>query len=465
MTRTTIAGPGTRASRRNPTLIAALGGSTTYDIGNADDATWPSDLSKLLGKDHAVENLGVPGYSSLENLIQSLFAFRDRRPACAIYYVGWNDLHTAHAKDLRNDYSDYQLPSQIGNLAVGRRPGFLENNMLLLRMILSVFATPERQAQGRMSGESDPRLSRIFSENMRLIADIDRHFGVKAIFVPQILNYSRFKDAGSSSSIPLVPDKDVKTVMQALNQDLAAVAEETGTLSLDKPLSVAWQNSDFVDQGHFSAAGAKRNRRDHRRRRRGQLPALAGRAITTGVELETIHGRYGCRRRRRNPPPPPPLPPPPLPPPPLLPPPAPLLGAPWLSPLLGESEVPPTSGAAFGSILADVIVGGGETSVVTLPSETEWDLQSGLTWTAWPGFSWTGWLPPQGATSTAPSSTPTEVVPSEVIARMNFVPRIVSEVVGVVSFTASLFLMSPVMKRKTPVPNLIAASPVPEAGS
>jgi lysophospholipase L1-like esterase len=242
----------------NPTLIAALGGSTTYDIGNADDATWPSDLSKLLGKDYAVENLGVPGYSSLENLIQSLFAFRDRRPACAIYYVGWNDLHTAHVKDLRSDYSDYQLPSQIGNLAVGRRSGFLENNMLLLRMILSVFATPERQAQGRMSGESDPRLSQIFSENMRLIADIDRHFGVKAIFVPQVLDYARFKEAGSSGWIPLVPDKDVKTVMQALNQDLAAVAKETGTLFLDKPLSVAWQNSDFVDQGHFSAAGAKK---------------------------------------------------------------------------------------------------------------------------------------------------------------------------------------------------------------
>ena len=55
-----------------------------------------------------------------------------------------------------------------------------------------------------------------------------------------------------------MPDKDVKTVMQALNQDLAAVAKETGTLFLDKPLSVAWQNSDFVDQGHFSAAGAKK---------------------------------------------------------------------------------------------------------------------------------------------------------------------------------------------------------------
>ncbi|HEX7200642.1 MAG TPA: hypothetical protein VF213_14250, partial [Dongiaceae bacterium] len=135
-----------RGKAPDASLIFAFGGSTTYDIGNADDATWPSDLSKLLGKDFIVENLGVPGYTSLENLIQSLFVFRERPPACAIYYMGWNDLRSAHVKGLRDDYSDFQLPAQIGNLAVGRQPGFLENNMLLLRLILSVFAEQETRA-------------------------------------------------------------------------------------------------------------------------------------------------------------------------------------------------------------------------------------------------------------------------------------------------------------------------------
>jgi lysophospholipase L1-like esterase len=242
-------------------LIFAFGGSTTYDIGNADDATWPSDLSKLLGKDYVVENLGVPGYTSLENLIQSLFVFRERRPACAIYYVGWNDLRSAHVKGLRDDYSDFQLPAQIGNLAVGRRPGFLENNMLLLRLILSVFAEKEPRAvaePGQPLDQKDQRLSRIFSENMQLIADVDRHFGVKPIFVPQILNYRRFTAGRSSGWIPLVPDEDVKALMQGMNEDLAAVAKETGVLYLDRPLSLAWQDSDFVDNGHFSAAGAEK---------------------------------------------------------------------------------------------------------------------------------------------------------------------------------------------------------------
>ena len=250
-----------RGKAPDASLIFAFGGSTTYDIGNADDATWPSDLSKLLGKDFIVENLGVPGYTSLENLIQSLFVFRERPPSCAIYYMGWNDLRSAHVKGLQDDYSDFQLPAQLGNLAVGRRPGFLENNMLLLRLILSVFADKPPVAvpePGAVLGEKDQRLSRIFSDNMRLIADIDRHFAVKPIFVPQILNYGRFTADYSSGWIPLVPDKYVKSLVQGMNEDLAAVAKETGALYLDRPLSLAWQDSDFVDDGHFSAAGAEK---------------------------------------------------------------------------------------------------------------------------------------------------------------------------------------------------------------
>ena len=103
--------------------------------------------------------------------------------------------------------------------------------------------------------------------------------------------------------------------------------------------------------------------------------------------------------------------------------------------------------------------------MVTLSTEIELDLQSGPDPDGLAGGFGDRLVAAAGATSTAPSSTPTDVVPSGATARMNFVPRIVSEVVGVVSLTASLFLMSPVMKRKTPVPNLIAASPVPVAGS
>ena len=243
----------------NPTYVFAVGGSTTYDVGVGDGETWTSNLSKLLGQEFAVENLGVPGYTSLENMIQSLFAFRQTRPACAIYYVGWNDLRLSHIKGPRDDYSDFALPSQIGTLAVGRRPGFLEANMLILRMAFTMF--DERVSYdftNRRSGpsaEKDEQLSRIFRANMKLIAVIARSFEVKAIFVPQVLNYPEIGSMQSTWT-PLVDAKDVEHLMQAMNGDLADVARETNTLYLDKPLAIGWQRGDFVDSGHFSAEGA-----------------------------------------------------------------------------------------------------------------------------------------------------------------------------------------------------------------
>ena len=219
--------------------IFTFGGSTTYDVGNTDPATWSSNLSKLLGKDFAVTNHGVPGYSSLEHMIQSLFAFRDARPTCAIYYVGWNDLRNAHIKNLRNDYSDFHLPSQVTSLAVGHRPGFLENNMLLVRSARLLFFHRPIDGlayDGEPPSAKDERLSRIFMENMKLIAEINHYFDVKPIFVPQVLNYERLLSDRSSAWVPAVPDKDVKGLMRAMNADLAEVARQAGTLFLDTPL-------------------------------------------------------------------------------------------------------------------------------------------------------------------------------------------------------------------------------------
>ena len=69
-----------------------------------------------LGADRcAVINHGVPGYSSVEHVVQTAFydhAF-GRRPDCALYYVGWNDLRSAGLPHLDSGYADYHLRSQI----------------------------------------------------------------------------------------------------------------------------------------------------------------------------------------------------------------------------------------------------------------------------------------------------------------------------------------------------------------
>ena len=55
------------------TVIAAVGGSTTYDLGVDQGQTWPEMLERDLGSDYAVLNHGVPAYSSVEHVIQTLF--------------------------------------------------------------------------------------------------------------------------------------------------------------------------------------------------------------------------------------------------------------------------------------------------------------------------------------------------------------------------------------------------------
>ncbi len=245
----------------NPKYIFAFGGSTTYDIANDDFATWQSELSRLLGRDFAVENLGVPGYTSVENMIQSLFAFRNARPVCAVYFEGWNDLRNAHIRNLQVDYSDFHLPAQVGNLSIGPRPGFLTNNSLFFRFLASLIGGTSRRSidvEGDVSAQIDPRLSAIFIENMKLIADIGRHFGVKVIFIPQMANYQKLQSDRIRGWLPFIRDKDLKFLLQAMDRDLAQAASQAGAVYLGAPLSEDWGDGDFVDEVHFSAAGARK---------------------------------------------------------------------------------------------------------------------------------------------------------------------------------------------------------------
>ena len=76
---------GLRGPERDPerlkqqTVIAAIGGSTTYDLGVAEGQTWPERLEHLLGTRYAVLNHGVPTYATVENLIQTLFYMESLR--------------------------------------------------------------------------------------------------------------------------------------------------------------------------------------------------------------------------------------------------------------------------------------------------------------------------------------------------------------------------------------------------
>jgi len=121
--------PGELATRN---VVATFGGSTTYDIGAGEGDTWSDRLAAALeqgdGKGRFfIVNHGVPGYTTVEHLIQTAFYQTKfgKTPRCAIYYVGWNDLRNAHIPHLDPAYADFHLPSQVDSLKVRRVGGSL----------------------------------------------------------------------------------------------------------------------------------------------------------------------------------------------------------------------------------------------------------------------------------------------------------------------------------------------------
>jgi hypothetical protein len=122
--------------------------------------------------------------------------------------------------------------------------------------ILSNVGNTKLQPTGTISHPYDRRLSKIFKDNIRIIALLSKHFGVKPLFVPQILNYRKLTADKPYGWMPFVNDSDVKELMSSMNADLADTAREMQVPYLGDVLNVDGEDADFVDNGHFSPAGA-----------------------------------------------------------------------------------------------------------------------------------------------------------------------------------------------------------------
>lgn len=260
--------PGDLARR---SMVATYGGSTTYDIAAGEGDTWSDRLARALdrGKDAGhflIVNNGVPGYSTVEHLIQTAFYQQKfgKKPRCAVYYVGWNDLRNAHIPKLDPGYADFHLPSQVDSLKTRRIGGSHVTLSPLLTVALRIlgasvdtvryFADP----YGRPPVEGDdPAVEAWFERNVRSISAINRERGVVTIWVGQLLNRAQLQGDGRYGWLPLVRDRDLWPMQQRLNAVLARTAQALSDIYIDVPID-AFTDSDFVDNGHFSAAGAQR---------------------------------------------------------------------------------------------------------------------------------------------------------------------------------------------------------------
>ncbi len=251
---------------KSKSVIALIGGSTTLDILSREGETWAENLERLLGADRfAVINHGVSGYTTSEHVIQTAF-YQDSFgvPAnCAVYYIGWNDLRSAHVRDLDPAYATNHLVGQIDALDARRinGPALSVSPILSLlgKFAILAFDTirPPATIQGDGAKGPDPALEKIYTRNIATISAINRGRGIRTVWIGQLMNKASLKDDQMEGWLPFVRDSEIPAMIGWLNGILKREAERLGDTYIDVPEGTL-APEDFGDVGHFRPSGSRK---------------------------------------------------------------------------------------------------------------------------------------------------------------------------------------------------------------
>lgn len=250
---------------RGRIAIELFGGSTTYDVGAEDGETWGDMLEARLGDRYAVLNHGVPGFSSALHVLQTAFYQQPygERPACALYYLGWNELANAHVRGLDSGYADHQVGRQTESLNARRTDGWarLVSPTAALATRLVVYAAdtvrPTPPPEGMPGGPPDPALEAIYVRNIHTISSINRARGIRTLWVGQVMSRERLARERGDNWVPFVPAKDMGAMIDWLNGILRREAQALGDIYIDIPVD-RFGPQDFFDIGHFVASGSRK---------------------------------------------------------------------------------------------------------------------------------------------------------------------------------------------------------------
>lgn len=259
-----------------------LGGSSAYCVGVSDSATWPFHLAQLLGKDYQVINMSVPGYSTVEHVIQTALQVSDLSPDICLYYIGWNDVREMHVADLRPDYSNFHALSQYNNLKIFSLK-FLNRSLVatfFVRLVNKFFLDANfgfydiHGTAHELTAERDPRALALFERNIRLIIALCRAQNIKPVMIPQILNYQILVGDNPTPWVPLVREKDLKVALGYYVDALRRICAEENVLFVDGVLQEEFDQTCFLDEGHFNAKGNQKFAQIVARHLKNEKPGL-----------------------------------------------------------------------------------------------------------------------------------------------------------------------------------------------
>lgn len=245
--------------------IAARGGSTTFGTKVTDSDSWPAQLQTKLGDGYSVRNYGGPGFSTAEAIVQLAMTVPEWKPHYVIVYQGWNDIRNYHDPAFTPDYYSHGV-TQVSNL---RLPFYWKRGFLVeaaeISFIFKVIGFlnykffPYKPRHLETVPDPDPRVDAAYERNLKTLKVLSEYLSAEVIFVPQILNdafllTTGIENLGWANYIRL---SDMPRLMSHFNEITAGICEsgDQDCYFVESVLNVDWQESDFVDRGHFSAQG------------------------------------------------------------------------------------------------------------------------------------------------------------------------------------------------------------------
>jgi lysophospholipase L1-like esterase len=246
---------------KNAVNIICMGGSTTFGTWVTDEDTWPYKLQEKLGSGYNVFNMGVPGYSTLEAMIQLITFAPELNPQVIIIYEGWNDIRNYHVKPQSPDYFWHGM-SQKTNLEFGNRNlwDFFFISKLCKNIGQAFRADPNNLSDPEVFSSNDPYVDSLYTRNLSTIKLLCDNLKTKMIFIPQVLNLDSLRNsAGTYAWTPHIQNKQMPAMIERFNALIPkAIRIDPNTLILDDILQkYNWLPQHFVDFGHFTPEGGE----------------------------------------------------------------------------------------------------------------------------------------------------------------------------------------------------------------
>ena len=254
--------------------ILCAGGSTTFDLLAAtDEVTWPWRLEGELrrrGLPVEVWNAGFPGWTSLESLIAFALRDVDLAPDLLVLYQGVNDLQPVSHRPFDRQYEHGHAELAARALGFELPPLSLWDRSLLgerLRALLGAAEDPWSRLGP--AGSSSPRRRQmaeagraVFARNLRSAIALARARGTTIVLLTQTIRIRRDHAAEDRAWLarwyPELEPAAAPGELERLNEVTRALGREGGALILDVAARIHWDDADFADPLHFSAAGSEK---------------------------------------------------------------------------------------------------------------------------------------------------------------------------------------------------------------